>query len=136
MPMVPSPLAGGVYAAVKVAGYAAFAIGLNRVAKKTVSPIKFGLAKTAVGLAGGIGYLFFIESMFKDSVNSDLALWLWAMPVRLLAWAVVIAFFYGFRERPWLMSAAVIAGTAWSYGLDWLMSFFYRLLPGMEAPFC
>lgn len=134
MPMMPSTAAAGVYLTVKLVGYAVFAIALNRVAGKSVSPYKFTAAKTALGLAGGIGYLIIINVISDDL--SDLTFWAGAIPIRLLAWVLVLGYFYGFKEQTILIAAAAFAGVAWSYLLDWLMSFFYKVLPGMESPWC
>ena len=136
MPMVPSPLAAGVYVAVKVVGYATFARGLNRVTGKHVGPYRFAVAKTAVGLVGGIAYLLFLLPAFGSEDGSTPAVWLGAIPVRLLAWSLVLALFWGFRDRPRVMLMAVAVGTAWSYVLDGLMSLLYRILPGMDMPWC
>jgi len=133
--MMPGPLAVGVYTAVKLAGYAAFAAGLNRVAQRNVRIFRFGLAKTLLGLAGGVLYLVIVETADLN-LDTDWQLWVGAIPVRLLVWTSVIAWFYGFRERAALFIAAVFAGVAWSYALDGLMSFFYQWLPGMDMPIC
>ena len=134
--MIPSPLAAGIYTAVKVAGYAAFAYGLNRYGGRSVPPFKFAAAKTALGLAGGVTYLFVIAPAAQIAESSDLALWIGAIPIRLLVWSIVLAYFYGFRQQPLLISLAALAGVSWSYCLDGVMSFFYRWLPGMDMPLC
>jgi len=136
MPMAPSPIAAGVYLAVKVVGYAAFAYGLNRVTQQNVRPYRFAAAKTLVGLFGGIAYLLFLLPAINPAETSDVAVWLGAIPVRLLAWSLVLGYFVGFRERPGVVLAAVVVGTAWSYVLDGLMSVLYRVLPGMDMPWC
>jgi hypothetical protein len=136
MPMVPSPVAAGVYLAVKVVGYAAFAHALNRVAGQNVRPYRFASAKTLVGLLGGVAYLFLLLPTFDAAESSDLAIWLGAIPVRLAAWSLVLGLFFGFFRRPGVMLLAVVAGTVWSYVLDGLMSLFYRVLPGMGMPWC
>jgi hypothetical protein len=135
MPMIPSVFAAAIYGTVKVAGYAAFGSQLNRVAGRTVSPLKFGLVKTAVGLAGGIAYLIFAPNLLGID-ESNWSIWLGAVPIRLLAWSIVIAIFYGFRDRPGLMTLAVLAGVVWSYVLDGVMALFHRVLPSMNMPFC
>ena len=134
MPMVPSPVAGLTYGAVKVAGYALFARVLNRYAQNPVPPLKFGLVKTAVGLAGGLGYLFLVYSVRADT--PDAIVFIGALPVRLIVWAIVIDWFYrdGLDRRT--KGLAILAGTAWSYALDGVMALIYRILPGMVMPFC
>ncbi len=136
MPMIPSALAGIVYAAVKVGGYAAFAYGLNRITDKSASPIKFAGAKTALGLAGGIAYVFGLASAIGISAESDFLLFVGAAPIRILVWTAMIGLFYGFRANPRLMTAAVLLGVVWSYALDGVMWVIYKVLPGMVMPFC
>lgn len=136
MPMMPSPLAGLAYATVKIAGYAAFAHGLNKAVGREVSPLKFGLAKTGLGLVGGIAYLFILSMVVGSAHVSDAALFSGAMPVRMLVWLGALALFYGFRQRTALMSGVVIVGVAWSYALDCVMWVIYKILPGMVMPFC
>jgi hypothetical protein len=134
--MLPGPLAAGIYASVKIAGYAGFAHGLNRVAARNVPPFKFAVAKTALGLVGGATYLLGIVPLFESESASDVAVWVGAIPIRLLVWTIALGYFYGFRRRPLSIAVAVPVGVAWSYGLDWLMSFLYRFIPGLAVPFC
>src|SRR5262245_41119862 len=88
MPMIPSPTAALVYAAIKLGGYAAFARGLNRVSGDAVSPIRFAAAKTALGLVGGIAYVFALAPAVGISEQSDAALFLGAAPVRIAVWLI------------------------------------------------
>lgn len=136
MPMIPSPLAAIAYCAVKVVGYAAFARGLNKTMGANVEPNRFGVAKTFLGLVGGLAYLFAIVPAVGIRENSELSLFIGAIPVRLVVWCIVLALFYGFRARSALMLSAAVAGTAWSYVLDGLMWGIYRVIPGMVMPFC
>jgi len=136
MPMVPSILAVAVYATIKVVGYAAFGRGVQRVTAQPVAPFKFGFAKTAIGLAGGLLYLFLLVPLFQLPSDDTALLFAGAIPVRLAAWALVIGIFFGYRRQIMLKLLAVGLGVAWSYGLDALMSGLYRILPGMEMPFC
>lgn len=135
MPMEPSPIAALAYGAVKVVGYAYFSTRLNAALGASVRPYKFGLAKTAIGLVGGITYLFALSRVHPDG-ESDLAVFLGAIPIRIAAWSVALGIFYGFRHNPRLIALAVIVGTAWSYVLDGVMWILYKLLPGMVMPFC
>ena len=133
--MMPSPAAGLTYAAVKIAGYALFAKVLNRYAEQPAPPLKFGLVKTVLGLAGGIAY-FFLSMYLAGEDTSDVLMYIGTLPVRLLVWATVIEMFYrdGLQRRT--MVLATLAGTAWSYVLDGLMLLLFGILPGMEMPFC
>jgi hypothetical protein len=136
MPMMPSPVAGLTYAAVKVAGYALFGKALNRYAQTPARPLRFGLAKTAMGLVGGLVYLFLIVPSTALEHSSDATLFLGAIPIRLVVWSIAIGLFYGYRGQWRRMVLAVVAGTAWSYALDGVMALIYRILPGMLMPFC
>lgn len=136
MPMMPSPLAAAVYAAVKLGGYAVFAHGLNKVSGQAVSPLKFAVAKTALGLVGGVAYVFALAPAMGISEGSDATLFLAAAPVRLLVWGGVLSIFYGFRSNPRLFAVATVLGVGWSYALDGVMWLIYRILPGMVMPFC
>lgn len=133
--MLPSPLAAATYATIKVIGYAAFALGLNNVVGKRVSLLKFGISKTVIGLTAGVTYLFLVVPHTQIDQHSNSALLLNAVPIRMLAWAIALSIFYGFRTRPILVSFAVLFGTALSYLLDGIMALLFHL-PGMEMPFC
>ena len=136
MPMMPSPLAALAYGAVKIVGYAYFAKALNSAAHRSVSPYRFGVTKTALGLAGGLLYIFVLLPAFGLRDGSDLQIFLGAIPVRLAAWSVALAIFYSFKHKPVLIAAAVASGTAWSYALDGVMWAIYKVVPGMVMPFC
>lgn len=136
MPMIPGPLAVLTYVAVKVAGYAVFARQLNKVAGKNVSPYKFAVAKTILGLVGGLMYIFVLVPAFGLSEMGDIALFLGALPIRLFVWSVALGVFYGFREHTSRMCIAVVAGATWSYVLDGVMWLIYQVVPGMVMPFC
>lgn len=136
MPMVPGPLAALTYGAVKVLGYAYFARQLNQRLGVTVSPYKFGFAKTAIGLAGGMAYVFLLLHTMAGEDVSDLKVFIGAAPVRMLAWSLALALFYRFRGQAGLFGVAVLVGTAWSYVLDGVMWALYKVLPGMVMPWC
>ncbi|WP_374356843.1 hypothetical protein [Chitinimonas sp.] len=136
MPMIPGPLAATAYGAIKVAGYAYFARQFNQLTTRSISPIRFGLAKTAIGLFGGIALIAIFMSGAVSGDPSDAYLYLAALPVRLTAWSIALGLFYGFRDQPRRMFLAVLVGTAWSYCLDAIMWIVYRVIPGMAMPFC
>jgi hypothetical protein len=135
MPMIPGPLAVITYTAVKLIGYAGFAYCLNRQAEKQIPVWKFGAAKTAIGLAGGLLYFLIMMTIFGDAKLTDTQAYVGALPFRLMAWIVALALFYGFRDRAALMKLALIAGVLWSYILDGIMAIFYHA-PGMAMAFC
>jgi hypothetical protein len=136
MPMIPSAAAALTYGAVKVAGYSLFAKALNRWAQSPSRPVRFGLGKTALGLAGGLLYLLVIVPFTPLEHSSDATLFIGAIPIRLVAWSVALSLFYRGRLQPRTMLLAVLAGTAGSYVLDGVMALIYRVLPGMVMPFC
>jgi dipeptide/tripeptide permease len=133
--MVPGPLAAVTYASIKVVGYAGFAYALNRVLDRNIGVWKFGFAKTGIGLVGGLIYFFAMMAMADEKSFSEAQVYAGALPVRLLAWSVALALFYGFRDRKQLVILALVAGVLWSYLLDGVMALVYRV-PGMAMPFC
>jgi hypothetical protein len=133
--MIPGPLAAITYGTIKVAGYAGFGHWLNGQLDRKVRIWKFGLAKTAIGLAGGLAYFFVLMAAFDDRELSETWAFVGAVPVRAIAWTVALNLFYGLRDKPALMLVVVIAGVAWSYVLDGAMALLYHL-PGMAMPFC
>jgi len=135
MPMIPSPLAALAYAAVKIGGYSYFAARLNGIIGTNVRPIRFGLAKTGIGLLGGLVY-FYLLSVWGDEHLSDAKVFVGALPVRLIAWGIALGIFYGFRSKPMLVVAALLVGVVWSYALDGAMWLIYKIMPGMVMPFC
>jgi hypothetical protein len=135
MPMVPGPLAAVTYASIKVAGYAGFAYALNRVLDRNIGVWKFGFAKTGIGLVGGVIYFFAMMLMVDDKSFSEAQVYAGALPIRVLAWGVALALFYGFRDRKQLVILALVAGVLWSYLLDGVMALVYRM-PGMAMAFC
>ena len=136
MPMIPSVLAGAVLATVKVVGYAAFSVGLNRIAARPASPLAFGTVKTALGLVGGVTYVLVVMQSPRLAGAGTLPFFLGAAPLRLAAWALALGLFYRRRVSPRTFLAAIVLGGAWSYALDGMMWVLYDTLPGMEAPWC
>lgn len=139
MPMLPSPLAASLYVAIKMAGYAAFASGLNRVWGTRVSAPQFAAGKTLLGFLSGAAYLwvygFWISSRLDTSTWSELGLWVGAAWPRLVVWLLALKLFYRQQKLPSL-GVAALAGVAWSYALDAMMWGLYRVLPGMVWGFC
>ena len=133
--MGPSPLAFAAYTAIKVAGYVAFAHGMNKVLGRQVPLLRFGVVKTGLGLCGGLIYLFLVLPEMQSYSHSGLAIYAGFIPFRLLAWTIAASIFYGFRQRPQLITAAIFVGTAYSFLLDFSMELIGQL-PGMSMPFC
>jgi hypothetical protein len=135
MPMIPGPLAAITYGTIKVAGYAGFGYWLNRQLGTNVRVWKFGLAKTAIGLAGGLAYFFFVMVGFKDDQVSEPLAFAGAIPIRAVAWTIALNLFYKLRSQPFLLTIVVAVGVLWSYILDGAMALIYHL-PGMAMPLC
>jgi hypothetical protein len=133
--MIPGPLAAVTYATIKVVGYAGFACVLNRVLDRNVGIWKFGFAKTGIGLACGLAYFFAMMAIADSSSLSEAQMYAGVLPIRLAIWALVLALFYGYRERRGLVMAALFAGVLWSYVLDGAMAVFYHV-PGMAMAIC
>jgi hypothetical protein len=133
--MMPGPLAAATYATIKVAGYAGFAYALNRMLDRNVQVWRFGFAKTGIGLAGGLTYFFAMMSFADERSISEAQMYVGALPIRLAAWSVALALFYGFRERKGLVIFALVAGVLWSYLLDGAMALVYHV-PGMAMAVC
>jgi len=135
MPMLPSAAAAAVYGAIKVAGYGVYAAGLAKYGRSRVHPLVFGVAKTLLGLAAGIAF-FSILAAYLPPQTSDLLAWLVAIPIRLAVWLLALHLFFRFGQgwRVWLVAA--VLGTVLSYALDGVMWLLYRVLPGMQMPWC
>jgi len=104
-------------------------------AQTPVRPVRFGLVKTAAGLAAGVLYVFLFMYFARDDIP-DWVMFTGALPVRLFVWTIVIDKLYGDGLSRRTMMLAVLAGTAWSYVLDGVMALIYLILPGMVMPFC
>jgi hypothetical protein len=84
---------------------------------------------------GGLIYIFVILRAIESSRLTEARIFAGALPIRLVAWSLALALFYGFRDRPKIVVLAPVAGVIWSYILDGLMAILYQL-PGMTMPFC
>jgi hypothetical protein len=135
MPIIPSVVAAATYGTIKIGGYAVYAYWLNRRFKASVVLLKFGLVKTLVGLAFGWFFLFFCSNL-PEALKADFAFWLTAFPLRLLAWLLVIAYFYKSKISNMQLFSASLLGVVISYALDLVMLALFNLLPGMQMPMC
>jgi hypothetical protein len=135
MPMIPSLVAAATYGTIKIGGYAVYAYWLNRRFKTSVAPLKFGLVKTLAGLAFGWFFLFF-GSNLPEALQTNFAFWLTAFPLRVLAWLLVIAYFYKPKISNMHLFSTSLLGVLISYALDLIMFALFNLLPGMQMPMC
>ena len=135
MPMVPGPAAAVVYTTLKVAGYGLYSMAVAKALHQRNRPILFGFAKTGLGLGAGLLLLGIVVRYDLHDVGDFTVLALVA-PVRFLIWLLVLKLFFDFRGKVHLALIAALAGTALSYALDGVMWMLYRVVPGMELPFC
>jgi len=132
--MLPSPAAAAVYGVIKVVGYGVYAAALAKYAGPKVHPAVFGVAKTLLGFAAGIAFFFVLVEHLPPA--SDLFVWLIAIPIRLAVWVLALHLFFRFGQGWRALLGAAVLGTALSYALDGVMWLLYRVLPGMQMPFC
>jgi len=82
-----------------------------------VRPWVFGVARTLLGIAAGVGYIFAAER--AGLVRSELGFYVGLLPVRCGEWLLVLYLFFERarqdRSRLWPRTAL---GIAWSYVLD------------------
>ena len=119
MPLGPEPLGIVYFAGVKLAGYSLFGRYLRQ--KYTVdhpAPLTFGIARTALGLAVGIGFASLLAHL--NVPHTTVAFYVLLLPVRFGEWLLTIWLFFSRRTllaRPGLARQAVL-GSAYSYLLD------------------
>jgi len=124
-----------VYGAIKVAGYGVYAAALAKYGRSRVHPLVFGAAKTLLGLAAGIAFISILAAYLPPQ-TSDLFAWLVAIPIRLTVWLLALHLFFRFGQGWRVLLVAAVLGTVLSYALDGVMWLLYRVLPGMEMPWC
>jgi len=133
MPLFPSPLAAATLLTVKMAGYSLFARALNRRVAAPVSPLGFGAAKTALGFVGGFSYLLLLQTGGFDDL-SEFFVFFGAAPIRFIAWAVLLGWFYKIKGRRLTLVASL--GVCCSYLLDAIMWLLFKVMLGMVIPVC
>lgn len=131
MPFGPEPLGLVYFAGVKLAGYSAAGIAIRkRVKAVTPHALKFGAARTAIGL--GVGVLVATSLARLGLEISELAVYGLLLPIRMAEWSLAIWLFFGRGgsiSRSRILWYAFL-GSLWSYALDVpaLVSMF--VLPG------
>ena len=120
----------GYFAAVKLAGYSAAGVFINRREKvQHPHPVLFGSARTVLGVAAGMSYAFTLGS-FSVS-NQEIVFYAGLIPLRIVEWLLLLWLFYrntpGTRRR-WVWYIAL--GVIWSYVLDLPAVFAAFTLPG------
>jgi hypothetical protein len=127
----PEPLGLAYFAAVKFAGYSfAGSFLKKRLSSPTPRVPVFGVARTILGLAAGIGFGALMLALGVDKHE-----WLFyagLIPVRFAEWVATLWFFFGSNEN--LSGKALvkysILGMLWSYVLDLPAIFALFSLPG------
>ena len=128
MPFGPEPMGLAYFAAVKLAGYSAAGYRINSLCKTAKPhPALFGLVRTGLGLAGGVG--FGTLALRLGLGGPGPLFYLVLAPVRLGEWLLILWLFYRtMNETRWLGCA--LAGSAWSYVLDLPAMLALFVLPG------
>lgn len=126
----PTPIGLAAFTAVKFAGYTAAGSWFRRrYRNERVRPWLFGLVRTLVGIAAGVGCLYLGEKV--GIVRAEFLFWACLVPVRMAEWSLVLWWFF---ERPDVRRGRLFAyaslGTAWSYALDVPAVIFMYYIPG------
>jgi hypothetical protein len=129
MPAGSTAIGYAAFGAVKLVGYSASAFWFRRRNRRPdLSPLTFGLARTALGIAAGASVGLVVGWLQVSSI----ALFLGALlPVRIFEWLWVFRWF--FRTPITLVGPRAIdaiAGTVWSYALDAVGIFLAFVVPG------
>ena len=113
----------------KVVGYSVAGVVLNRIFKKNVCPIWFGVFRTVVGL--GLGLLTILLAALITPV-------VWYVILRIGIWYLMIWYFYerkGYSDKTFRI--AVLLGIAWSFLLDGILYLLSSIFPdSFLIPMC
>ena len=90
------------FSAIKVVGYSAAGLYLNRrEALSRPHPVFFGVTRAAIGVAVGTSYAYALSR--ADIVNSEFAFYPGLIPLRFAEWMLVLWWFYrsvpAYKER-------------------------------------
>jgi hypothetical protein len=107
------------FAAVKLCGYAAAGVYLNRryASPRPARPWVVGLVRTGIGLVVGVGAIALASRLSID--RSEWLFYVLLGPLRVGEWLLLLAIFF---ERPWTSWPRALKfaglGSLWSYLLD------------------
>ena len=130
MPIGPSPTIGLIaYSTIKLIGYSLFGRQANKWYKKTSPhPIIFGVTRTLLGVAVGIGSLFLLSSLTS---HQGALFFVFLIPIRFFEWFLILYLFYERKNYSFKrISGYAVMGIIWSFVLDIpaIMSVF--IIPG------
>jgi hypothetical protein len=118
MPVGPSAVGVVAFSTIKLLGYSAAGLYLNRKeGLSTPNPFAFGAARAVLGIAVGTAYGFGLSRL--DITSTEFAFYPGLIPIRLLEWLLVLWLFY--RETPAYHDRKfgyAVRGIGWSYLLD------------------
>ncbi len=117
MPGGGSLLGLGYFAGIKLAGYSLAGLYLNRrLETLKPQPVLFGLARTAIGVAVGAGFVASADAL--DLRRGEIVWLALLIPVRIGEWWLALRLFYQ-RAGPEVAWRPLIArGVLWSFALD------------------
>ena len=114
---------------VKVVGYTVAGVILNKIFKKDVFPVLFGIVRTVSGLTLGL---------LTIALSAIISPYLWYVGLRIVVWYILIWYFYerkGISDK-WFRIALLI-GIGWSFLIDVILYWIFETLPdSMRIPMC
>ena len=138
MPLGPTAVGVAYFTGIKLAGYSAAGVAINRAAgPPDPNPLAFGAARTIVGVVAGVGYALVLNSVISTAPFADFAngfpilFYVGLIPIRALEWLLLLWLFY--RSVPAVTQKRtryVALGVAWSYLMDLPALFAAFSLPG------
>jgi hypothetical protein len=135
MPMMPSALAISTYGVVKFVGYMFAAVTVNRISGIPYSPLKFPLLKISFGLLASSLLFFSLLALFSKAEISDWQLFALGIPIRFLVWLALLKYCWKNLKAKELIVLGLV-GVLYSCLLDFVMYVFFKLMPGMQSPWC
>lgn len=113
----PSIIGATAFVAVKLIGYTLVGRRLNKLYRvKSPHPFVFGIARTCLGAAVGVGLLYLLGGI---AGNGDKLFFLLLVPVRFLEWFFIIYIFYEMKKFSLArISENSALGIFYSFALD------------------
>lgn len=130
--MIPSPLGLTAFLGMRVAGYYVAYLRLQRHSDRPRRAETFVGAKVAAGAVVG-GLALSLQIMVG---GSDVQLWTALLPLRLIAWLLLIRMLVPPRNGLRAAVGFACLATVWSYVLDAVAWLVFRVVPGFVMPWC